>query len=347
VTERPQLLDISHRIHALAELSFREHASAALLRRALKAAGYDVTDVDGVPTAFVGSHGTGPTTVAICLEYDALPGVGHACGHNVIAAAGVGAALALVDVRDVRVLVVGCPAEEDGGGKALLIDRGVFDGVDAALMVHPHSIERDAMATLALGEYRITFAGGDAEAAVALVHLAVGQLRERLSPEQRVHGINLGGGACAWTIRAATLHDLTHLRSSLSAIIDGAALMTGCSSEFESTSPEYAELRTDDELAELWRANAQILGRRSMPRQPDDPLASTDMGNVSHVVPSIHPLVMVDAGSTIHQHAFAAAAVGTAGDQAVVDAAALLAWTVIDFVERRRVAVLATGAVTN
>jgi metal-dependent amidase/aminoacylase/carboxypeptidase family protein len=315
----------------LAELSFDEHRSAALLRRVLQEAGYEVDDVNGMPTAFVASSGEGERTVAICLEYDALPRVGHACGHNVIAAAGVGAALALQDIAGVRVLVVGCPAEEDGGGKALLLERGVFDGVDAALMIHPHAIERDAMATLALGEYGIAFVDGDVESAVSLTHLAIGGLRERLGVRERIHGINTGGGSCGWTIRASTLSDLSRLRDALDAIAQGAALMTGSVATMTSTSPEYADLCSDDRLAALWRANAARLGRVSLPVQPEDPLASTDMGNVSHVVPSIHPLVFVGGGSTIHQHGFAKAAGGVSGDEAVIDGALMLAWTIIDF----------------
>jgi metal-dependent amidase/aminoacylase/carboxypeptidase family protein len=325
------LTRISHRIHALAELSFAEYESAALLRSALNDLGYDIADVEGLPTAFVASRGDGDTTVAICLEYDALPGVGHACGHNIIAAAGVGAALALADHAGVRVLVVGCPAEEDGGGKVRLLEKGIFSDVDAALMIHPHSIERDAMATLACGEYRVEFTGDAADQAVTLMHLGIGQLRERLLAKERIHGIAIAPNVAAWTIRAETLDDLNRLRDALTAIVKGAALMTSCTWTMTSSSPEYADLRTDTELAEHWRANALRLGRHSLPQQPIDAYASTDMGNVSHVVRSIHPLVVVDEIATIHQPEFAKAAVSAAGDQAIVDAATLLAWTVIDF----------------
>lgn len=328
-----ELLDISHRIHALAELSFHEHESAALLRHALQAYGYDIADVEGMPTAFVATHGSGELTVAICLEYDALPEVGHACGHNIIAAAGLGAACALTEVEGVRTVIVGCPAEEDGGGKQLLIDRGVFGGVDAALMVHAHSIERDAMATLALGEYRIEFSGENACDALPLLHLGIGQLRERLQARERIHGIALGPTAAGWTIRAPTLGDLKRLRDALGEIVSGAAMMTASTFTVTSTSPEYAEVRTDSRMASFWRENAARLGRTSLPQQESDAYASTDMGNVSQVVPSIHPLLFIDETSTIHQRPFADAAVSPAGDRAVVDGATLLAWTVIDLVE--------------
>jgi metal-dependent amidase/aminoacylase/carboxypeptidase family protein len=230
---------------------------------------------------------------------------------------------------------VGCPAEEDGGGKVLLIDAGVFESVDAALMMHPHSIERDAMATLALGEYRIVFSGGDGSSAVALTHMAIGQLRERLHEDERIHGITVDTSSCAWTIRAPSHHALVRLRDALAAIVEGAALMTGCVSHIVATSPEYAELRTDEMMAAMWRANATTLGRRCLPRQATDAYASTDMGNVSQVVPTIHPLVLVDEESTIHQHAFARAVVAARGDQAVMDGAVMLAWTVIDLVLAR------------
>jgi metal-dependent amidase/aminoacylase/carboxypeptidase family protein len=331
--EASTLVDVSHRIHALAELSFQEHESSAVLRDALRKYGYDIADVDGMPTAFVASHGSGDLTVAICLEYDALPEVGHACGHNVIAAAGLGAAGALAEYDGVRTLVIGCPAEEDGGGKQLLIDRGVFDGVDAALMIHPHSIERDAMATLALGEYRIDFSGPCAEDAVSLLHLGVGQLRERMRSNERVHGIASSATSAGWTIRAETLEDLERLRDMLTAIVEGAALMTSSTFTMTPTSPEYADMRTDDILASLWRENALQLGRTSLPQQDTDAYASTDMGNVSHVVRSIHPLLLVDETSTIHQRAFVYASVSPAGDRAVIDGAILLAWAVIDFAE--------------
>lgn len=336
MAHRERLLDISHRIHAMAELSFQEHKSAALLKDVLQQDAYRLRAVEGMPTAFVAEAGSGGKTVAICLEYDALPVVGHACGHNIIAAAGFGAAMALRRLEDVRVLVVGCPAEEDGGGKVLLIDAGVFTGVDAALMVHPHSIERDAMATLALGEYRIVFDGVDPGAAVALVHVAIGQLRERLLANERIHGIAQGSDACAWTIRAETLEALAHLRDVLRNIVAGAALMTNCQWSMTATSPEYAELKTDKFLADSWRANANILGRDSLKMQSTDAYASTDMGNVSQVVRAIHPLLLIDEHCSIHQHAFARAAVSPDGDQAVIDGAILLAWTVIDFVAQSR-----------
>ena len=199
------LVELSHTIHAHPELAFEEERSSRWVAEALSDAGLDVeTGVCDLPTAFVATAGRGPLTVGICAEYDALPGIGHACGHNVIAAAAVGAGAALARVADdlgITVRVLGTPAEEGGGGKILMLERGAFDGVHAAMMVHPAPMEQVHMECLAVSHFDVFFHGKAAHAsafperginaadALTVAQVAVGLLRQHFSAGNQVHGI--------------------------------------------------------------------------------------------------------------------------------------------------------------
>lgn len=353
---RDRLLALSHEIHAFAEVGFDERRSSAAVSSVLRGAAFEFTTVDSLPTAFVARKGTGALNVGICVEYDALPGVGHACGHNVIAAAGVGAALALANIADslgITVTVLGTPAEEGGGGKILMLQKGAFDGLHAAMMVHASRIERDAMPTLAVSQLTVEFhgvaahaaaspeRGRSAAAAMALAQSGIGMLREHLLASDRVHGIVTKGGDAPnivpshtrgrWFVRAATSERLRELEPSVVDVFKGAALMTGCRLEISKEAPVYTELRTDQRLAKLWRTNAATLGRDSTPVQPDDGPASTDMGNVSYAMPSIHPFIAIESnGANIHELSFREAAASESADRAVIDGATAMAWTVVD-----------------
>lgn len=357
------LLDLSRRIHADPETAFEEHRSAALCAELLAAHGFEVTaPAHGLDTAFRATIGSGPVTVAIACEYDALPGLGHACGHNLIAAAGVGAALGLAPYADelgLTVRVIGTPAEERGAGKALLLEAGAFDGVDAAMMVHPCPFELADFRSFALGTLDITYTGRSAHPslnphegrnaadALTVAQVALGLLRQQLPPQWRVHGITTAAGTspnvisdratATYEIRALAAEDLRELRQRVEDCFRAGALATGCEVTLEQPEPDYLDFRGDAELLRLWTANARELGRAESVERP--PFACTDMGNVSHVVPSIHPVLDISGGACgPHEPGFVAAAVSSAAEQALLDGAVGMAWTAADFAAARRAA---------
>ncbi len=355
------LVALSHDLHAHPETSFAEERSAAAVAGLLE--GFDVSrGICGLPTAFSARAGSGPLVVAICAEYDALPDVGHACGHNVIAAAAVGAGLALADIADdagLTVLVLGTPAEEGGGGKVLMLERGAFDGVHAAMMVHPWPTERLAGACLAVSHVDVTFIGREAHASAApwegvnaldamtVSQVAIGLLRQQLRPGDQVHGVVLDGGSAANVIparvtgrfmcRATTLEGLQRLDPRVRACFEAGALATGAGVELEEICPVYSHMESDAPLLAAYRANAEALGRTFTLDDEGVPLPtlSTDMANISLAVPTIHPLIRIDAGGAgNHSHAFAAACAGPSADAAVHDGAVAMAWTAIDAATR-------------
>jgi amidohydrolase len=352
-----RLVALSHAVHGDAELAFEEHRSSARVAGALADAGLAVeSGVAGLETAFVASAGSGPLTVAICAEYDALPGIGHACGHNVIAAAAVGAGLALAPLADelgITVKVIGTPAEEGGGGKILMLDAGVFDGVHAAMMVHPAPDESLTLPCLAVEHLTVRYRGREAHAsgypelginaadALTVAQVAIGLLRQHLEPSHRVHGIVTHGGDApnivpgatqgSWYVRAATLAALEELSPRIHRCFEAGALATGCDVEVELASPRYSEFLPDALLLDVYAREAQAVGRIFPEPGPQGLLSgSTDMANVSLRVPTIHPMLGIDAdGAVNHQPGFTAAAVRASADRAVLDGALAMARTAI------------------
>ena len=356
---REPVLALSHRIHGSPELAFEEERAAGLIADVLDAAGFTVErGVGGLPTALRARAGKGPLTVALCAEYDCLPGIGHACGHNMIAASSVGAAIAAARVADdlgLTVLLVGTPAEETGGGKILLLERGVFAGVHAALMVHPAPIDAVDPPTLALSELDVHYTGRAAHAsafperginagdALTIAQTSIGLLRQHLRPGDRVHGIVTRGGEAAnvvpartsasYMVRAVTSADLDEVQAKVVRCFEAGALATGATCNITRRSPDYAPVRHDPALAALYRRNAESLGRTFV--QLGDAFTraagSTDMGNISQALPAIHPYIGIPSMPAVnHQPEFAAACITAAADQAVIDAALSLAWTAID-----------------
>ncbi len=355
----PDLLRLSHDIHAHPELSYEEVRSAALAAGALERGGFTVTTgTADLPTAFVAEAGSGPLVLAICAEYDALPDVGHACGHNIIAASAVGAGFGLLPLADelgLTIRVVGTPAEEGGGGKVVMLEHGVFDDVHAAMMVHPWATERLEATCLAVAHFDVAFTGRTAHASAApwqgvnagdamvIAQVALGLLRQQLLPGDQVHGVVTNGGEAANIIpgrvtgrfmaRSLTIQALEQLQSRVQACFRAGALATGAEVEFTPLAPDYSHMVSDDDLLASYRANAEALGRRFT---LDDegaarPTLSTDMANVSLTVPTIHPLLAIDAGGAVnHQPEFAAACVTPSADEAVRDGALAMAWTAID-----------------
>jgi amidohydrolase len=359
---RDGLIELSHRVHAHPELAFEEERSSGWVAGALSDAGLDVsTGVFDLPTAFVARAGSGPLHIGICAEYDALPEIGHACGHNIICAAAVGAGVALAGLADdlgITVTVFGTPAEEGGGGKILMLERGAFAGVHAAMMVHPAPLEQDVMGCLAVAHVDVHYHGKAAHAsaypeqginaadAITVAQTAIGLLRQHIRPSDRIHGIVTRGGeapnivpahtTAKYYIRARTLAELAELEPRVYRCFEAGALATGCTVEVSPQSPPYSEMRADPELTALYRANAEALGR-SFPDLPqatiDKTAGSTDMANVTLALPAIHPMLGLDCLPAVnHQPEFAAHCITPTADRAVVDGATAMAWTAIDAV---------------
>ena len=355
-----ELVDLSHRIHANPETCFEEEQSSRWCADLLDAAGFAVdTGVADLPTAFTATAGTGDLTIAICAEYDALPGIGHACGHNVIASSAVGAGLALLPLVDdlgITVKVMGTPAEEGGGGKILMLERGAFDGVHAAMMVHPAPNEMDHMPCLAVAHVDVHYTGKEAHAsaypelginaadALTVAQTAIGLLRQHIGPHARVHGIVTHGGEAPnivpartvgkWYIRERTLDRLAKLQPRVERCFEAGALATGCEYRIEPKSPPYSEMRDDIGMRQLYRQNAEGLGREfaSLSDQSAQRLAgSTDMANISLAIPTIHPMLGLGCFPVSnHQPEFAAFCATPTADRAMRDGAIAMAQTCVD-----------------
>ena len=349
---------LSRRIHDNPELAYQEVKAAGWLAEFLGARGFKVErGVGGVETAFRGTIETGDgPTVAIMCEYDALPAIGHACGHNVIAASGAGAGAALAAVRDRlprgRLHVIGTPAEEGGGGKVKLIKAGVFAGVDAAMMVHgwdrwiPH---QDLLGIVRVG-FEFTGKAAHASAdpwegvnaldAVIQTFNNVSMLRQQVRPDARIHGIVTQGGAAPniipeaaaalFYVRAAQLDYMWELRTRVVACAEGAAQATGCQVKVVDYENAYEPMRRNATLLDLFRANMETLGLSESP-EVKDRLGSSDVGNVSQVLPTIQPLVKIAPdGTPIHSRDFEAAAVSPLAREGMCAAAKAMAMTAFD-----------------
>ena len=352
-----RLIGLSRMIHDHPELGFEEEQASTWCAGALTDFGFVVErGICGLSTAFSATRGTGPLTVAICAEYDALPAIGHACGHNVIASAAVGAGIGLSLIADdlgITVRVLGTPSEEGGGGKILMMERGGFDGVNAAMMVHPSPHELDRMPCLAVSHFDVRYTGKEAHAsafpelginaadAITVAQVAIGLLRQHSGRDDQVHGIVTYGGAAPnvvpalavakFYVRAETLEALEGWERRVVRCFEAGALATGASLEIVPQGPRYSEFLTDEAMAALYRSNAEALGRVFSPGTEGTMKASTDMGNVSLAIPSIHPLLAIDSLPAVnHQAEFAAAAASPAADRAVLDGAVAMAWTTID-----------------
>ena len=353
------LIDVSHQIHSHPELNYQEHFAHELLTRVLESTGFSVTrHAYGLQTAFEATLGSTGPEVLILLEYDALPGIGHGCGHNIIAAAGLGAALACARIAadlSGRLRVLGTPAEEGGGGKIAMARHGAFGSGDAVLMVHPADADLISMTAIAVQTLDVTYEGVAAHAAAApwagrnaldaavLGYMNVAALRQHIRPTERIHGVFTEAGEKAnivprrasanWYVRSDTLASLGPLKQRVSACLEGAAHACGCTMSTTWDDHPYADVRDNTPLVEAYATNMRSLGRH-----PLDPISaqhqvigSTDLGNVSYLLPAIHPMVQVaPRGVAIHTEEFARYAASESGDLGVVDGAKALAMTAID-----------------
>ncbi|MBK0421757.1 M20 family metallopeptidase [Leucobacter sp. CSA2] len=355
-----QLVDLSNALHADPELGWQEHRSSAAVAAVLAANGFVIEQPYlGLPTAFRAVSGAADPrfTVGFLAEYDALPGLGHACGHNLISAMSVGGAIALAAVADelgIAVELIGTPAEEGGGGKIELLERGAFQNLDFALMAHPAPVDVAEARPFAVAHWHVAYEGRAAHAAAyperginandafLVAQLAIALLRQQLPAGVRVHGVQTRGGEAPnaipertegrWYVRAETTEQLIDLEERVVKCFEAGALATGATLTIEPESKRYAEMRTDLEAQELYRANAIALGRdfNVDPIAATMNRASTDMGNVSQVVNAIHPYIGVGGDASNHQPAFADACVGATAEQTLRDGATALAWTALD-----------------
>ena len=348
------LRSLSLDIHAHPELNFAERHAHDLLTDLFERRGFAVErGVYGITTAFRATVGRGAPTIAVLCEYDALPKIGHACGHNLIAASGVAAGLGLQAAWEEgrgTVLVLGTPAEEGGGGKIDLIERGAFAEVDAALMVHPGPVDCLRPNVLAIQQMHVEYYGQSAHAAaypwegvnaldaLVLAYNGIAALRQQLPPEVRVHGIITQGGAkpniipdhtaADFYVRAPNDIALESLHERVLACFRGAAEATGCRLEATTVGKPYSNLTTNEPLAEAYLANLRTL--HPAYREAAPMAVSTDMGNVSHVVPAIHPIFRIETEGGNHTPAFTTAAATPPAHAAMIGAATAMALTAID-----------------
>lgn len=356
-----QLNELSLRIHSNPELGFQENKAVAWLTQYLGENGLAIErGICELPTAFRASYGQGKPAIAILAEYDALPKLGHACGHNLIAASAVGAGIAsklAIDQFGGSILVIGTPAEELSGGKAIMAQRGGFNNLDVAMMVHPGEHDTATTRALACQALEVEFfgkaahsasspeAGINALEAMIQSFVAINSLRQHIRDKARVHGIITDGGeaanivpahsAAVFLVRAEDNAYLDELRQKVINCFVGAATASGARLEYRWGDTSYAPMRNNLTLARLFKQNMESLGRKVKLTDPSGAFGSTDMGNVSQLVPSIHPMVAIAPEEVlIHSPQFASAAASEAGTQGLLDGAKALAMTVVDLVAK-------------
>jgi amidohydrolase len=359
----PHLKTISHTLHENPEIKFEEHRAAALLTEELAEQGFTVErGVAGLETSFVATYGSGKPTVGIIAEYDALPKLGHACGHNLIASWAIGAGIALSQaLPEVQgtIKVIGTPAEEGGGGKVTMGDSGVFRGLDAAMMMHGRDTMYLDRGSLAVTPFKVEFFGRSAHASAApekglnaldamlQVFFSINQLRQAFRPQTRIHGVITHGGEAANVIpdytsadilvRALEVDYLEELKTRFRAIVKGAALATGTRAEI-TEGISYKPRVCNTALVETYRDNLLDLGLQYEEPPKDGGVGSSDIGDVSQLVPTIHPYMQIcDKGVGGHTPEFAAAAASPRADEIIATGSTLLAWTAADVLLRPEV----------
>jgi amidohydrolase len=356
-SQRQQLLNLSNRIHANPELGFKEEKASGWLSDYLGENGFSIAKgILGMPTAFKASYGSGQPKIAFLAEYDALPQLGHACGHNIIAAAAIGAAYGAkqaVDNYGGSIIVFGTPAEELYGGKIVMARQGAFDDIDAAVMVHPSTLDSVTITTLACAFLEIEFFGRQAHAAaepeaginaldaMLISFTAINSLRQHIRDEARVHGIITDGGqsanivpgysAAALLVRSEDENYLEELKGKVLNCFRGGAKASGARLKYRWGETTYLPMRSNMALARLFMDNMVSTGWQMKLHQPNRYFGSTDMGNLSQLLPAIHPLVAIAPPEVaVHSPEFAQAAISEVGQRAIINAAKALAMTAAD-----------------
>lgn len=353
------LIEISREIHAHPELNFEEHFAHNILSEYIADSGIDVTrGAFELETAFDVSIkcGTGPTVAVLC-EYDALPGIGHACGHNIIAAAGLGAGVALSAVVELcggNLRLMGTPAEEGGGGKIEMARRGAFENVKAAMMIHPADRDLARMNAIAIQQLFVRYEGLAAHAAMSpymgknaldaavLGYMNVAALRQHIRTTERVHGIFTKSGEkpnivpreaeMDWYVRSDNIESLQPLKQRVAKCLEAGAMAADCTINFQWQKNTYADLVDNLPLLKSYIQNSAQFGRiLTAESLAGTGGGSTDMGNLSYLVPSIHPMIQVaPSGVSLHSAEFAEYTAGDAANSAILDGAKIMAMTAID-----------------
>ena len=353
-----ELRRISLDIHAHPELNFQEHHAHALLTDYLESKGFEVTrGAYEMPTAFQAVAGSGSPTIAVMCEYDALPGIGHACGHNLIAISGVATALGLkaaLGDGSGTIVVLGSPAEEGGGGKVFMIERGAFENVDAAMMLHPTPGDAAWANVIAIQSVEVDYFGRNAHAsafpwmglnaldAIVMAYNGISVMRQQMRPTDRVHGVITRGGlkpniipdhtSAEFFVRAKNPGELEDVKAKVKGCFEAAALATGCRLEYRETNRPYTDLINNDQMAGTYAGHLSDLGAVSASREQSlsSVAASTDMGNVSYAVPAIHPMFGIPSMAGNHTPGFTDAAATPEAHQATIRASKALAMTALD-----------------
>ncbi|MBS3788610.1 M20 family metallopeptidase [Candidatus Bipolaricaulota bacterium] len=351
------LHNLASRIHNNPELGSEEHKAVEQINSFLKDSQFEFgCGIDGMETAFQATHyqrSPGPT-VALLAEYDALPSLGHACGHNLIAAASVGAAIGVGKIKENlpgKLVLLGTPGEENIGGKINMVTEGVFDEIDAAMMFHPSDQNVVGKSSLSCSSLEIIFHGASAHAsgspeeginaldATIQTFNSLNALRQHIEDDSRIHGIITNGGekpnivpelaSCEFNIRAPEDEYKDDLVEKLKKCAKGAALATGCEVEFNQPEPSYKAMRPNEPLVKAFKKNGESLGLEF--QQAEGGAGSTDMGDVSQTIPAIHPyLSIVPEGTSAHTSEFRDAADSKKGKEVMITAAKILAMTAID-----------------
>ncbi|XP_064393654.1 xaa-Arg dipeptidase-like [Halichondria panicea] len=355
-----ELSQLSSELHRNPELGSEEFKAHELLTNFLEKEGFTVErSYTGIETAFRATFGSGRPNVCVICEYDALPEIGHACGHNLIAEAGIAAGLGLKailepsDASKGTVIVMGTPAEETTGGKLNLIENGAFNDIDIAMMVHPFPLNIVQPDFICSATRIVTYTGKAAHAAAfpwegvnaldaaVMAYTSISALRQQMKPTWKVHGIITNGGAkpniipekaaMEYYIRAPTKTELVTLVEKVTSCFESAALATGCQVEINTPCADFLNIVHNPTLSDLYLKNLTELGEKSTEMISDSPVkASTDMGNVSHVVPSIHPIYAIGSGEMNHTREFTAVTNTPEAHTATLTAAKAMAHTCID-----------------
>ena len=358
--QRQQLIQLSLNIHDNPELGFEEEKASAWLTSYLEDSGFHVEQgTAGLATAFRATYGQGSPRIALLAEYDALPKIGHACGHNIIGVSAVGAAVAsksIIDQLGGSIVVMGTPGEEVFGGKIDMVKAGTFKEIDVAMLVHPDVRNMVTIQALSCISLEVEFFGQPAHAAaqphrginaleaMILAFTSINSLRQHIKAEARIHGIITDGGeapnvvpahsAAAFLIRALDDDYLAELKDKVLNCFTGASVASGARLEYRWRDRAYAPMKNNAALAGIFKQNLESLGRHVEAFDPRFGFGSTDMGNVSQVVPSIHPTIAIASPEvSIHTQEFASAAASEAGHEGLMDAAKAMAMTVSDILQ--------------
>jgi amidohydrolase len=359
-SQKEQLIQLSLNIHDNPELGFKEEKASAWLANYLEGSGFHVErGIAGLATAFRATYGQESPRIALLAEYDALPKIGHGCGHNIIGVSAVGAAVAskfIIDQLGGSIVVMGTPGEEGLGGKIDMVKAGVFKEIDVAMLVHPNTRNIPNEEFLACSTLEVEFFGKPAHAAghpdkginaldaMVLAFTSINSLRQHIRGDARIHGIITDGGeapnivpahsAAVFLVRALDYDYLADLRDRVLNCFTGASMASGARLEYRWRDRTYAPMKNNMILAGLFKHNLQSLGRQVEAFDPHFGLGSTDMGNVSQEVPGIHATIAIaPLEALIHTPEFAAVAASQAGHKGLLDAAKAMAMTVADILQ--------------